>query len=145
MPGFLISRRAMLEAGAAALLAAGVPAHVLAEAAQQPTGDALGRTLAAWALVWPEAGADIALAYLDSAGRVLSELPAVRLDADSLAGSKSAWAQAQDAATKAQSLAAGMLALAWGVPASECEIQPGRIVHPPTGRAMRHLVWVEVA
>ncbi len=96
----------------------------------------------------PEAGADVRFAYLDARGRPLRVLPAVRLEARHTAPAAkpaSAWGQAQEAAGLAQSLAAAMRAGAWGVPASECEIRPGRISHPSTGRSIRHCVWVEVA
>ena len=150
MSAFVVSRRSMLEAaalGAGALVVAGFPVASVAAHAQS-AANAPSAMLAAWVVVQPEAGADVRFAYLDARGRPLRELPAVRLQARLTApGGKpaSAWRQAQEAAVVAQSLAAAMAAGAWGARASECEIRPGRIVHPASGRSIRHCVWLEVA
>ncbi len=149
MSGLVLSRRSMLEAaamGAGALVAAGFPAATAGAVASATS--ARSAMLAAWVVVRPEAGADVQFAYLDDRSRRRHVLPAVRLEARQTAPAArpaSAWGQAQEAAALAQSLAAGMAAAAWGVPASECAIQPGRIAHAASGRSIRHCVWLEVA
>jgi hypothetical protein len=140
----------MLEAaalGAGALVAAGFPVATMARAAQSAADLRPSAMLAASVVLRPEAGAEVQFAYLDTRGRPLRVLPAVRLEArrTTLCETASAWGQAQEAAALAQTLAAAMAATAWGAPASECEIRPGRIVHPATGKSIRHCVWVDVA
>ena len=150
MSALILSRRSMLEAaalGAGVLVAAGFPAATLA-AARRAAAEPSPAMLAASVVLRPEAGADVRFAYLDVHGRPSRVLPAVRLEARHTrppGGPASAWGQAQEAAGLAQTLAAAMVAAAWGVPASECEIRPGRIVHPASGRSIRHCVWLEVA
>lgn len=150
MTALAISRRAVVQssvAGAVVVLAAGLPGHALArdwKTAFEPDGSGM---IAAWVLLRPEAGADVRLAWLDARGRLLHELPAVQLDAAGMngaGGASSAWGQAQEASAHAQTLARVMLANAWGVPASECEVRTGQIVHTPSGRALRHCVWIDV-
>lgn len=147
MSGLVLSRRSMLEAaalGAGALVAAGFPAATASAAAS--VVNAPSAMLAAWVVVRPEAGADVQFAYLDDRTRRRHVLPTVRLEARQTAPAPvSAWGQAQEAAALAQSLAAGMAAAAWGVPASECAIRLGRIAHAASGRSIRHCVWLEVA
>ncbi len=150
MSGLVLSRRAMLEAaalGAGALVAAGFPVGALAAAAPSAAG-AWPAMLAAWIVLRPEAGADVRFAYLDGRGQPVRVLPAIRLEARHTAPTArpaSAWGQAQEAANLAQSLAAAMAAAAWGVQPTECEVRTGRIVHPPSGRSIRHCVWLDVA
>lgn len=148
MSALVLSRRSILEAallGAGALVAAGFPAATALAAASST--DASAAMLAAWVVLRPEAGADVQFAYLSPRGRPLHVLPTVRLEARETAragGSTSAWGQAQEAAVLAQSLAVAMAARAWGAPTTECQIRPGWIEHPASGRSISYCVWLDI-
>jgi hypothetical protein len=150
MSALVISRRAMLEAAAfgAGVLAAGFHATTMAAAATSSAEASSSAVLAAWVVLRADAGADVQFAYLAARGRLLRVLPAIRLEAQHTATPArpaSAWSQAQEAARLAQTLAAAMVARAWGAPESECAILRGRIVHLGSGRWIGHRVWLDFA
>ena len=149
MSDLVMSRRAILEyaaAGAAAMAAAGIPAATLAGAAPAPEGAISSGMIAAWVRLRPEAGAEVRLAYLDAGRRLVRELPEVKLVGSETVGAPAAsvWGQAQQAGALAQMLAAAALAGAWAVPLRECEIRPGCIAHPLSGRSTPHRVWIDI-
>ncbi|RBP05781.1 hypothetical protein DFR50_13346 [Roseiarcus fermentans] len=149
MNGIVMNRRAVLEAGVAVAIATGLPAATLAAAAPLGTdaaSAASARMVAAWVLMRADSTA-VRLAWLDADGRVLRELPAVRLEAGAADGSgrpASLWRRAQAAAESAQGPAVCAVAGAWGVSARDCEVRPGGIAHPASGRSVQHTVWVDV-
>jgi hypothetical protein len=148
MCAFIVSRRNVVAcvAMASVAVAAGCSETALAAVAPAPDEAASPRMIAAWVRLRPDAGAVVRIACLDSAGRALREWPEVRLEAcdATLAAPPSAWGQAQQAGEIAQRLAMAAIAQEWGVPRSECEIGPGAIAHPPSRRAMRHVVWLDL-
>lgn len=144
MSGIVTNRRAAIEAAAGSLVAVGLPAAALADVAPMAGLVTSARMIAAWVILRPGAGAAVRLAFLDGGGRLLGELPTVRIEAG-CGRAASLWRQAQEAHAVAQALVVVALASAWAVPSGECAIRPGLIAHPRSGRAMKHAVWVDVA
>jgi hypothetical protein len=99
-----------------------------------------------WVVARPSSAATLQLAYLDAAGRVI-EGPIVRREldrADAYQPPPSACTRAREAAVSAEHFALSAAAEMWNVPAQDCEISIGCIVHRQTMPSIRHAVWVDI-
>jgi hypothetical protein len=147
----ILDRRAILKGAgvsAGALVTAAATGAAL-EAPPPAVGELPANAmLAAWVLVRPGRPVVLTLAYIDSGGHLVHREPPLELgsgNSDGPTALTSTWRQAQQATGYAQGFAAARIAQAWSVPVAECEIRAGRIEHAPSGRVMRHCVWVDVA
>jgi hypothetical protein len=67
--------------------------------------------------------------------------PGLRWDA----GNADAVPWPAEACRLAHDAARSAVARRWGVPAAECRLTADRLLHQPSGRALRYRLWLEVA
>lgn len=144
------NRRMLLQTGAAAagslaMLAGAVPGAATAASGPIPR---LSGSLLAWVILRPDDRAEIRLAHMDANEQVVGQSAPLSLAASELYGGDervSAWGQMRAACARAQDLAVRIAAKSWGAAAESCAVEPGRIVHAPSGRSVGFKVWAELA
>jgi hypothetical protein len=139
-----LNRRALLEGLAAAGTLAFVRPARAAPGDTDPSPPPLEGTLAAWLIVHPGRGTDLRLAHFAPDGRLAGRGDPVWIPAPG-EHSASAWGQVQSATPAAQNLSIAAAARSWRVPAADCRVEPGRIVHLGTRRTIAYHAWVDVA
>ena len=150
-----LARRTMLQA--AALAAGGSLGTVWLTHGRAAVADATGGALplaplsgllVAWVSLDLTQGASIRIAQMAGQGEAPIQVAATHIPLADLSSAEPGsleWAPLRHAGLAAEHFATCIAARSWSVPDEACQIEPGRIVHAQTRRAVAYVAWLELA